>query len=181
MKKVIFSAFALVSFAINSNAQAVATATASATIVTPISIVKTVDLNFGNIAVQAGTGGTVELTPGAGAAARVRTAGVTLPNVIGTVTAAEFTIAGTGTYTYAITLPANGTVLLTKAGGVDMPANDFRAYTTNLGLRTVGNTTSVLDGSGDDLLKVGATLTVGANQNPGLYASTAFNVTVNYN
>src|SRR2546423_565880 len=43
------------------SAQASATASASATIVTPITISKTVDINFGNAAVSASAGGTVVL------------------------------------------------------------------------------------------------------------------------
>src|SRR5512133_3835328 len=71
-----------------------ATATATATIVSPIAIAKNVDMNFGNVAVAAATGGTVILatnstrtTGGAG--------GVTLPATTGTVTAAEFNVTGT--------------------------------------------------------------------------------------
>ena len=44
-------------------AQASATASASATIITPITITKTADMNFGNVAVQASTGGTVIMNP----------------------------------------------------------------------------------------------------------------------
>src|ERR1700722_5409895 len=40
-------------------AQATATASASATIITPITIVKTIDMNFGNVAVSASLAGTV--------------------------------------------------------------------------------------------------------------------------
>ncbi len=177
MKKVIFSAFALVSFAINSNAQATASAEAFATIVTPISITQVDDLNFGNIAVSASAGGTVTLVPGATATRTLGGTGLTLPNVTGTVTAAEFDVAGTANYTYAITLPTNGTVSLTGPGAA-MAANSFTAYTTT---NATISGTGTLDGSGDDVLRVGATLTVAAAQVAGAYSSTAFDVTVNYN
>src|SRR6185369_4552787 len=115
MKKMFFSALALCAFAINSNAQATATATATATIVTPISITKTADMSFGNIAVQSATGGTVILAP-AGTRTTGGAGGVTLPATTGTVTAAAFTVNGNGSYTYAITLPGSA-VTLTRASG----------------------------------------------------------------
>src|SRR5258707_1566105 len=65
--------------------QATASATATATIVAPIAISKTVDLNFGNVAVIAA--GTVVLAPVDGS--RTKTGGVTLPSTIGTVTRSE--------------------------------------------------------------------------------------------
>ena len=48
---------------VNSMAQATATAGAGANIIAPISMIKTVDMNFGNIAVSVATGGTVILSP----------------------------------------------------------------------------------------------------------------------
>ncbi|MCX6259282.1 MAG: DUF4402 domain-containing protein, partial [Bacteroidia bacterium] len=56
---VILTAFSAVTFA---QPGAFATATATATIVAPIAITKTVDMNFGNVAVGI-TAGTVVLTP----------------------------------------------------------------------------------------------------------------------
>src|SRR3954469_12696318 len=100
--KFLLTTFMLAGIATSLHAQETATATATATIVTPISITKTVDMNFGNVAVQSTTGGTVVLTP---AGVRTKTGGVTLPTTNGTVTAASFTVTGTGNYTYAITLP----------------------------------------------------------------------------
>src|SRR5687768_7382925 len=85
-------------------AQSTAQATATATIVTPISISKTADMNFGNLAVDAVTGGSVELTP---AGSRIAADGVSLPATAGTVSAAAFTVTGNAGYTYAITLPGN--------------------------------------------------------------------------
>jgi len=81
MKKIIIIAAGLIGFTVSANAQATATATASATIVTPITINKDVDLNFGNVAVSAITGGTVVMAP---AGTRTATSGVTLPAVAGT-------------------------------------------------------------------------------------------------
>jgi hypothetical protein len=88
--KIIALSALLVLFAMHSFAQE----TATATIVTPISIIKTVDMNFGNVAVQSTTGGTAVLSP---AGIRTATGGVTLPVTPGTVTAASFTVNGQGT------------------------------------------------------------------------------------
>src|SRR4051812_15235505 len=74
-------------------AQATATAAASANVIAPISMTKTVDLNFGNIAVSVSSGGTVVLVP-AGTRSAGGAGGVTLPVTSGTVAAATFTVSG---------------------------------------------------------------------------------------
>lgn len=165
--KIITSTIILLGFSASVMAQATATATASATIISPITIVKAVDMNFGNVAVQAGTGGTVILAP---AGTRTRTLGVTLPVVPGTVTAASFTIGGSGTSTFAITLPTTDLTLQGTPSGT-MIVNAF----------TTPTPTSALV-AGAATVNVGATLNVGAAQTPGTYLSTpGFDVTVNYN
>ncbi len=165
--KLVATAIVLAGFASASYAQSTATATATATIITPISITKNADMSFGNIAVQASTGGTVVLAP---AGTRTRTSGVTLPATTGTVTAASFTVNGTGTYTYAITLPSSAT--LTRASGSEtMVANAFTSNPSATGALTAGTQD----------IAVGATLNVAAAQVPGVYTSTGFDVTVNYN
>lgn len=169
MKRVILSALVLTAFAVNANAQATATATATATIVTPISITKNVDMNFGNIAVSAASGGTVILAP-AGTRTTGGAGGVTLPAVAGTVTAASFTVNGNGSYTYAITLPS-AAVTLTGPAAATMDATAFTS---------TPSVTGTLTGGTQNLL-VGATLTVAAAQAAGVYTSGNFNVTVNYN
>ena|SRR5450759_4694251 len=157
----------MVSFAASTFAQVSATATATATIVTPIAIANAANMNFGNVAVSA-VGGTVILTP---AGTRSTTGGVTLPAVIGTVTAASFTVTGlTGsTYTIAIT----GDPLTVTSGGNTMTVTTFTSNPTPTGL---------LAGLGTQTLTVGATLNVAAAQAAGTYLSgTPFTVTVNYN
>jgi hypothetical protein len=151
-------------------AQSNATAGASATIVTPITITKTVDMNFGNIAVQAVGGGTVVL---AASGTRSATSGVTLPAVSGTVTAASFDIAGQANYTYAITLPSSATVIYDAGQTHNMTVDTWTSSPS---------ATGTLSGTGTQTLKVGALLHVGAGQAPGMYTSgTDFTVTVNYN
>ncbi|MCW3121550.1 MAG: hypothetical protein JWQ38_1042, partial [Flavipsychrobacter sp.] len=147
-----------------------ATASATATIITPISISKTVDMNFGNIAVSASTSGTVVLATGS-----TRTTGgsggVTLPSTTGTVTAAEFAVAGQASYTYAITLPSTAT--LTDGSSHTMTVGSFVSSPA---------TTGTLSSLGAQTLKLGATLSVSAAQAAGVYTnSTAVPVTVNYN
>lgn len=159
--------FAMSGFGTGVFAQETATATATATIVTPISITKTADMNFGNVAVRSTAAGTVVLTPAGG---RTATGGVTLPASNGTVTAASFTIGGTGNYTYSITLPS--TNLTITSGANTMTVNTFTSSPSAVGTLTAGAQT----------LTVGATLNVSAAQASGTYVSTVpFDVTVNYN
>jgi hypothetical protein len=172
MKKTImfFSvAVAMAGFSTAAYAQETATATATATILTPISITKEVDMNFGNVAVQSASGGTVILTP---AGVRSITGGVTLPVISGTTTAASFIVNGQGNYTYAVTLPSSAVTLNDGASNT----MTVTAFTSN-----PSGTAGVLT-SGTQTLNVGATLNVSAAQNAGTYVSaTPFNVTVNYN
>lgn len=158
---------ALVIFSANAYSQSTATASASATIITPISISKNTDMSFGNLTVQTATGGTVVLAP---AGTRTSTSGVTLPTANGTVTAATFTITGSGSSTYIITLPT--TVTLTHSGGVQTMLDG--SFTSN-----PSGTGTLSSGTQD--IAVGATLTVAAGQLAGVYTSGNFNVTVNYN
>lgn len=169
MKKLVILFIAIAGFAVNSQAQVSATATASAFIVAPITIVNAGNMNFGNVAVGA-SAGTVILTPGG---VRSATLGVTLPTVVpGTITAAHFTVGGTASYTYAITLPVGATTV-TEGGGATMTVDTWTSFPTPSG---------VIGGAGSQTLDVGATLHVGANQPTGLYVSgTPFTVTVNYN
>ena len=166
MKKLLVLAIVVLGFATSSFAQgASATASASGTIVSPISIIKDVDMNFGNIAVHATNPGTVVLaTDGT----RSATAGVTLPAVTGTVSAAEFTVNGTEDYTYVVTLPVG--VITVANGGNTMDLTDWSS-----------NETGILTGS-TETFNVGATLNVNGGQAPGLYTTgTPFTITVNYN
>jgi len=166
MKKILAISVIMIAFSAGLFAQNQATATATAVIVTPISITQTADMSFGNIIASVG-GGTVVLTPGG-----ARTpAGVTFPAVGGTVTAASFNVAGQANLTYSITLPASHTI---NSGANSMLVNAFTSSTLS--------GTATLSGAGTDVLTVGATLNVGAAQPAGTYTNLAgFTVTVNYN
>lgn len=155
-----------IAFSATASAQVSASAPTSATVVTPISILKTTNMSFGNVAVSS-LGGTVVL-PATGT--RTTTGGVTLPATNGTVTAAQFTVSGQADYTYAITLPT--TLTITKA--VTNETMLVNAFTTPAA-------TGTLTG-GTQAFFVGATLNVSALQVAGLYENTTgFAVTVNYN
>src|SRR6202789_3010090 len=98
VKVIAASVIVLASASTSSFAQATATAAASANIITPISIVKTVDMNFGNVAVSATIAGTAVLAP-AGTRTTGGAGGVTLPATAGTVSAASSTVSGQASYT----------------------------------------------------------------------------------
>lgn len=167
MKK-LFLLFLMAGFAAGAYAQATASAAASATIVTPIAITKTVDMNFGNVATD-GTAGTVVLDP---AGSRTQTGGVTLPATAGTVAAASFDVTGEGAYTYSITLPTSLTISDGAATPNTMTVDAFTSNPSGTGALTAGAQT----------LTVGATLNVGASQVSAAYTNaTGFDVTVNYN
>ena len=148
------------------------TATSSATIITPISLVKTSDMNFGNMAVNATTGGTVVLVP---AGTRIGTAGVTVSGVLaGTITAATFTVNGANNQAYSITLPTGNHTIKRATGTEVMQVNSFTSDPSG--------STGVLSATGAQTLHIGATLNVSGGQLPGVYTSAVgFDVTVNYN
>lgn len=167
MTKIFATLALLAGSAISSFAQETATATATATIVTPISISKTTDMNFGNVAVQSATSGTVVLTP---SGVRSTSGGTTLPSTAGTVAAAAFTVEGESGYTYSITLPTSALTISSSSN--TMTVSTFTSSPSATGTLTGGSET----------LTVGATLNVAAGQAAGTYVSgTPFNVTVNYN
>jgi len=144
-------------------AQATATFTATATIIQPITIATTSQMNFAKI--DAKNGGEVILTP---ESTRYTSGEVELDEATN-VSAASFTVSGQQGYTYAITLPASQYELIN--GSDKMIIKDF--------------TTDVNSGSlaeGNQSFRVGATLSVNPNQKPGNYVtSNNINVTVNYN
>ena len=172
MKKKSFNLVAILliaGFSNNLMAQNTATdaAAAFATIIAPITITKSADLNFGDVI--DGTGTVTLDTAGARTSDYQAFAG----SQIGTVSAASFAITGQGTYTYAITVPTTD-VTLTAVGEATMIVNAFVASSSD-GLGLTGTLSS-----GTDNVIVGATLNVIAGQEIGLYTGT-FDVTVAYN
>lgn len=172
MIKIFALAFVMLSFAAATYAQVSATSAAEATIVTPITISNTIDMNFGNLYVSGTVAGTVILTP---AGARSTTGGVGLPVVPGTVAAAQFSVTGTNGAAFAITLPAGATTI--SNGAASMTVDTWTSNPTPTGTLTGGSV----------FVTVGATLHVAAAQATGVYnvtnagGSGEFTVTVNYN
>ncbi len=150
-------------------AQQTAIASVSAGVVVPISMAKTVDMNFGNAAVSASTGGVLVLSP-SGTRSTLG-AGVTLPATVGTVSAAGFSIAGMPSYTFSITLPGSATV-----NGPGSSVLSINSFTSSPAV------TGTLSTSGSCTLAVGGSLSISAGQPAGLYVNaSAVPVTVNYN
>lgn len=167
---IVMLAFSAATFAQTNTAQA----TASATIVTPITIVKTADMNFGNVMPTA-TAGTVILAP-AGTATYANTSYSATPTATATITAATYTVTGTPAATYSVTLPSSAVTLNGSPTGTMTVSN----FTSTPDATVAGS--GLLDATlGTQTLRVGATLNVGANQAAGSYVSAAFDVTVNYN
>jgi len=140
-----------------------ASASVSAAIVPAISISKDTDMNFADV-IAGASSGTVVLTTGG---ARSATGGVTLGNSAGTA-AAAFTVSGDPSSTYSITLPGSATL---TSGANNMTVNTFVSSPS---------ATGTLGGGGTQVLTVGATLQIGANQAQATYTG-SFDVTVAYN
>lgn len=141
-----------------------ATFTATVTIVEPIGITTTSNMNFARI--EAGEGGRVILAPD-----NTRTAwgGVHLTHGE-TGTAASFEVVGNDGFTYDLSLPQGDLIL--RSGDQEIVIRDFQSDLIGSGTLTGGSQT----------VRVGATLEVNPNQTPGRYTSEGgFQVTVNYN
>lgn len=145
------------------------TAAASATILTPISIAKKVDMNFGNV-VAGSTAGTILLTT-AGQRSVVAGGATFMSTQAGTVTAAEFTVSGASAATYTVTLPDSAILNRTVPSAATMTVNAFTSEPA---------TTGTLTADGTQALFVGGTLIVGQTQGAGSYTGN-FPVSVAYN
>lgn len=169
MKKlvILFASMFIMTIAVqNVSAQGSASASSEATIITPISIVKNVDLNFGNI-VALTTEETVTVAPDG---TRSSSDPNSLPTATpGTITAAKFTVSDLADATYSITTPAAFNV---TSGGNTMEVSTFVTNPTPTGVLT----------GGSQELTVGATIKVGASQAAGTYTNpNALVITVAYN
>ena len=143
------------------------TGTATARIVTPITVTEATQMNFGDIQPEAGAT-TVALS----------TAGVATPTgatvVTGSPSQGVFTVTGTASATYSITLPADAVVFLTGPGS---PATDMGVN----GFNHDAGATPTIGGGGSSTLNIGSTLSVAgsAAQTAGDYSGT-YDVTVDY-
>lgn len=166
MKSAIQLLFLLFFSQVFSQASATSTITARVTVVEPIKITKSVDLDFGNV-IGSFTTGTLTLDPDG-----IRTVnGVLISNAVpGDVTAAEAIVTHNNN-NYSIGLPESFTLYNSENPNQFLLINQFTVQP----LPNVGD-------EGSDILKIGATLNLEANQLPGYYTNSAgFNVTVSYN
>lgn len=164
-------AFAIAAFAgftaTDAMAQASATdsANVNALISNPITLSNVSGLDFGEISPSFAA---TSLTVAADAAGTTSGDAV---EVGASAASAEFTVGGLSLRSYDITLPLDGTIVLTDGGaGADMAVDGFT--------HSAGGTPA-LGAGGSATFYVGGTLSVGADQLAGSYSST-FDVTVDY-
>lgn len=151
-------------------ADSTATAAINATVLTPIAISKTADLNFGSFAADTETAGTVVI---AAAGTRTFTGGASAVSTgTGTVAAASFNVTGEGTASFSVTLPSSAVTLTHTNTTTTMSVGTFVSNPSGTGALVAGAKT----------VTVGATLTVAAAQLAGVYANASgLPVTVAYN
>lgn len=184
LTKITASAIIMIGFSFSGFAQTNSvTGTATAELVTPITITKNNDMNFGRMSVLNAGAGTVVLTP-----ASLRTSANVSLSLGGTAAvSANFTVHGDGVNTYALTCSTSCLVSQGAGTGNDiMTVGTITTFTTTTATTSAtGSNTGALT-AGSDVVKVGGTLNVLATQNAGTYASTgtngtSFTLTVNYN
>ena len=161
----IVTAAGLVGFgAISSNVFAfdLTTASASATIIAPLSVAEDVALNFGDISPD-GTDPTTVTISTAGVASSADGAGI----AGGAPAAGQFTVTGFGALAITVSF-TGGSLTCGACGGAAMAVSGF---TNNMAANLTGGT---------EQFEVGADLAVGANQAAGTYSGN-YTVTVNYN
>jgi len=159
----LFLIFSFVAISAKSQTSASATVNSHATVIDPIKITKSVDLDFGNV-ISAYNPGTVILSPDGSRVAY----GVQISNTFpGNVTPAE-AVVNHGNNNYSITLPESFILYSQDNQNQVLTIDEF--------------TVSPETGQIIDILKIGGTLNLLANQPAGFYTnSTGFNVTVSYN
>ncbi|WP_423127260.1 DUF4402 domain-containing protein [Gaoshiqia sp. Z1-71] len=144
--------------------------TASARILTAIELTKVTDLHFGTMVSTNSPGAC--MVPATGED-RSATGGVTLLDQTPAYTRAYFTVSGDISATYSIALPEDETVTISYHDGATTHSMDVNGFSHSAGV------SPALDASGAADFYVGASLSVSANQPPGLYQG-SFNVTVAY-
>ncbi len=147
------------------------------TIVPRLSLVKTADLDFGQIMASSTTNGSVTVTP---TGSRSAGGGATLAG--GTVSAGVFTGFGTQNQQVIFSFGAPSVTLTRVNGTQTMTADTFTlAPASGSGLNQLGSSGRwrIISSNGMFTLPVGATLRVGANQAPGEYEGT-FTLTAVY-
>lgn len=174
---ILFTALFLMTFAFQSvNAQVITAnddGNASAQILADIAITADQALEFGAIGNVAGGGSVVIPTSGA-----AQLTDVTHPVATNVGQQGTFNVLGAANATYTITLSASAVLTNQGAAGGTMNISSFLCDPRNN--PGVNALSGVLSAAGTETLNIGATLTVAAAQNPGLYTGT-YNVQVDYN
>jgi hypothetical protein len=155
----------LIMFAISaiSFSQNAANASATADIVSPIVVAKTVDMNFGKVSNNAA--GTVTIASD-GTVGGLTQIGTTNPK------AAQFNITVADGYNYVVTIPLTDQILKHTDNTTTMPVNNFSYEFVDATNSTTGT------GSAQGI-RVGADLNVVAGQKTGTYSG-SFEVSVAY-
>lgn len=164
-----FASAALFSTGVNA---ATVSATANATVLTPMTVTENTQMNFGTVAGDSAAGGTtVTVTLGTNGAL---TAGTGAYALAGSGAAGAFTVTGNSGAAYTISLPANGAGLVLTGPGANMGIDFFTAASASTGAATGGTLTA-----GTDTFNVGAQLSIPPGETAGAYTGT-YAVTVNY-
>ena len=170
MKNTLRILFSVVIIALNcvsnsASAQSSSSTTASATIVTPLSVEKIADLEITNIQESAAAFGAMPVS--------ARRAGKIMADQrcdgMGTVTAASFTISGYANYAYGVTLPTS----------VKMAVGS-RTLTIGTKLNTA-SANSTLSEHGLDAISIAGTVSVADEQAMAMNTAEEFPVTIIYN
>lgn len=162
LRLAVVGAIAAASFATSAQAATTATGTATAEVLSSLTVTATADLQFGQIA--ANTGGTVSVN----ADSSVASTGALIST--GTRSPAAFDVVGTPNAMVIVSLPT-AAVDLTRVSGTE---------TMSLGgFNTNPNGAFQLDGAGAGSFNVGGTLAVASGQVAGNYTGT-FVVSVEY-
>jgi hypothetical protein len=106
MTKYLVSIFLMSAIWFSSFSQNAATSSISATIVEPVGISKSVESDYGNVAIIVAWN--VEMAPVEGAPF---SSGISLPASTGTFTAASFYLSGKASYSYTIALPSEPVIV----------------------------------------------------------------------
>jgi hypothetical protein len=156
----------MVGFSIHLFSQVTAVGHISVTIVSPISITKVQDMDFGNVSVESGAGAVTLSTTSKSRKA----SGKAVLMDRGKVSLAAFHVKGNSGSSFSITLP--NTAVTVSNGTRSMIVTNFTS---------TPSTSTTLTESTKEIL-VGATLQLTGDQSLGLYTSASdFPVTVNYN
>lgn len=154
---------ALAGFAAPALAQNSAQAASSTNIIVPISITNATGLQFGTIARPASSTGTVTINATTGA----RTFGGNVALVSSTSGRATFDVDGDASRAFSAVVPANFIL------GNGTPADNITVTLTS-------DVPASLNASGEALIGVGGTFTIGSTQTLGAYTGN-FTVSVSYN